>query len=106
MTLATQPDPAAARRASVTCTGPNEPLIVPALTVFARLPRLPAAGGTLINNAPPNTVTVAVVSPTAPAEDGTAAETASTPPTTAAETTSLDNFMTGLRPYRHHGLER
>lgn len=63
MTLATQPEPAAALRASFTCTWPSEPLIVPPPTVLALVPRLPAAAGTLIDKAPPVTVTVAVVSP-------------------------------------------
>lgn len=61
MTLATQPEPAAALRASLTWTWPSGPLMTPPATVLARLPRLPALAGMLIESAPPVTVTVAVV---------------------------------------------
>src|SRR5260221_2734269 len=63
MTLATQPEPAAGLRASFTCTTPRAPLTVPPSTLLARVPRLPAAVGTEIDNAPPVTVIVAVLSP-------------------------------------------
>src|SRR6186997_2467078 len=70
ITLATQPDPAAGLRASLTCTSPSGPLIVPPSTVLARLPRLPAVAGTVIASAPPVTVTVAVVGPVVSADAG------------------------------------
>lgn len=54
MTLATQPEPAAALRASFTCTWPRVPLMVPPDTLFAMLPRLPAAAGALIVRVPPS----------------------------------------------------
>jgi hypothetical protein len=61
MTLATHPDPAMGLRASSTCTWPKEPLMVPATTVFARVPRLPAFAGAEIDRLPPVTVMVATV---------------------------------------------
>ncbi len=65
MTLATQPEPAAALRASLTWTWPRGPLMTPPATVLAMLPRLPALPGTVMASAPPVTVTVAVVGPAA-----------------------------------------
>ena len=61
MTLATQPEPAAALRASFTCTWPSEPLMVPPPTLLVRVPRLPAAGRHGDRQCSPLTVTVAVV---------------------------------------------
>jgi hypothetical protein len=85
MTLVTQPEPAAALRASSTCTCPREPLMVPPPTVFPRVPRLPASAGTVMDRNPPVTVTVAVVSPGA-AEAGSAAPRVSIPATAAIRT--------------------
>jgi hypothetical protein len=67
MTLANQPEPAMALRASLTCTCPSGPLMTPAPTVLARVPRLPAVGGTLMESEPPVTVTVALVASAAEA---------------------------------------
>ncbi len=62
MTLAIQPEPAAALRASLTWTWPSWPLMVPPETMFARVPRLPAvAEGAVMESDPPVMVTVAVV---------------------------------------------
>ena len=61
MTVATHPEPAAALRASFTCTWPRGPLMVPPRTLFAMVPRLPALAGAVIDSAPPVTVTVADV---------------------------------------------
>jgi hypothetical protein len=80
MTLATQPEPAAALRASFTCTSPRVPLRVPPDTLLAIDPRLPASGGALIVRVPPVTVTEAVV---VSARAGIAIERLSIPTTAA-----------------------
>jgi hypothetical protein len=80
MTLAVQLEPAAALRASVTCTSPKRPLIVPPPTLFARVPRLPASAGTVIAREPPVTITVAVLPP----DTSAAAEVAATAVTSRA----------------------
>jgi hypothetical protein len=71
MTLATHPEPAAALRASLTWTSPKGALMVQPLTLFARVPRLPAVVGALMAKTPPVIVTVAVVAADA-ADAGTA----------------------------------
>jgi hypothetical protein len=91
MTLATHPDPAAALRASETLTTPSAPLIVPPLTVLARVPRLPAETGTVIARVPPVIVNVAGVVSAAAA--GRAVETASGVNARAASRWRV--FMTG-----------
>jgi hypothetical protein len=83
MTVATQPEPAAALRASFTCTWPKGPLIVPPSTVLTIEPIFPALAGTVIDNAPPVTVTVAAVSA---AEAGPATASVSIPAAAAAST--------------------
>src|SRR5688500_20318425 len=67
MTLAIQPEPAAASRASSTCTTPSGPLIVEPPTVLGCVPRLPEAGGTVITSAPPTMGIVAAAGPAADA---------------------------------------
>src|ERR1700733_1092228 len=76
MTVATQPEPAGAARASFTCTWPRGPLTVPPSTVLAIVPRFPALAGAVIDSAPPVTVTVAWVSA---AEAGPATASVSAP---------------------------
>ena len=70
MPVATQPEPAAALRASLTCTSPNAPLTVPPRTVLALVPRFPASAGAVIDRPPPVRV---IVAPVVSAEAGSVA---------------------------------
>src|SRR5450755_1679198 len=94
MTLATQPEPAAALRASLTCTTPRGPLMVPPSTVSERVPRLPASLGTVIDRAPPVTVTVAALWPGPAAEAGRATPNASSPAIATRSRLRIRTFQT------------
>ena len=95
MTLATQPEPAAALRASFTCTWPRGPLMVPPPTVLVRVPRLPASAGTVIDRNPPCTVTVALLVPLVSAEAGATMPSVSIPVAMASKskTRSHESFV-------------
>jgi hypothetical protein len=86
MTVATHPDPAAALRASLTCTWPSAVLSVPPATELVQVPS-EAVTGTVIERAPPTTVSVTPVAAVA----GEAGAALSTPPSTNAPTIAQPN---------------
>ena len=63
MTLAIQPDPAAALRASLDLHLAQQPAYRPLKTALDRVPRFPALVGTVMTSATPVTVMVADGSP-------------------------------------------